>query len=95
MKDALVNEEEDHLKAAAAWSLGQIGRHSPDHARAVAQADVFRVLVDVYSDKRSSDDLKLKAQRAMKAVVQKCTHLAALEPLLQASANRAKHRSVL
>ena len=27
LKDALINEPEDHLKAAAAWSLGQIGRH--------------------------------------------------------------------
>merc|ERR1712224_848344 len=33
LKDALINEPEDHLKAAAAWSLGQIGRHTPDHAR--------------------------------------------------------------
>merc|ERR1712070_694793 len=35
LKDALINEPEDHLKAASAWSLGQIGRHSPDHARAL------------------------------------------------------------
>ena len=25
------------LEAASAWSLGQIGRHSPDHARALAE----------------------------------------------------------
>merc|ERR1711862_39039 len=41
LKDALINEPEDHLKAASAWSLGQIGRHSPDHSRALAEADVF------------------------------------------------------
>merc|ERR1711869_8308 len=29
LKDALINEPEDHLKAAAAWSLGQIGRNTP------------------------------------------------------------------
>jgi hypothetical protein len=29
-------ETEDHLKSAAAWTLGQIGRHTPDHAKAVA-----------------------------------------------------------
>eukprot|EP01006_Ploeotia_vitrea_P014553 TRINITY_DN394_c0_g1_i1.p1 TRINITY_DN394_c0_g1~~TRINITY_DN394_c0_g1_i1.p1 ORF type:complete len:537 (+),score=293.06 TRINITY_DN394_c0_g1_i1:89-1612(+) len=82
LKDALVNEPEDHIKAAAAWSLGQIGRHSPDHARALAQADVFRRLVEVYKDKKSSTDLKTKAQRALKSVLQKCTYLSALEPLL-------------
>ena len=25
LKEALINEPEDHVKAAAAWSLGQIG----------------------------------------------------------------------
>lgn len=83
LKDALVNEAEDHIKAAAAWSLGQVGRHTPDHAKALAQADVLRRLIEVYSDKKSSSDLKLKAQRALKAVIPKCTYLSALEPLLQ------------
>jgi len=83
LKDALVNESEDHIKAASAWSLGQIGRHSPEHSKALAQLDVFRRLIDVYRDPESSADLKTKSQRALKAVLQKCTHLAALEPLLQ------------
>lgn len=82
LKDALVSEEEDHIRAAAAWSLGQIGRHSPDHAKALAQADVLRRLIDAFADARSSPDLKLKAQRALKSVLEKCTHLPALEPLL-------------
>lgn len=82
LKDALVNESEDHIKAAAAWSLGQIGRHTPDHAKALAQMDVFRRLIDVYKNPESSSDLKTKAQRALKSVLQKCTHLVALEPLL-------------
>jgi len=82
LKTALVNEPEDYIKAAAAWSLGQLGRHAADHAKALAQADVLRKLIDVYEDDRSSDDLKSKAQRALKGVLAKCTHLPALEPLL-------------
>lgn len=82
LKDALVTETEDHIKAAAAWSLGQIGRHTPEHAKALAQIDVYRRLIDVYRDNESSADLKTKAQRALKGSLQKCTHLAALEPLL-------------
>jgi tellurite resistance protein len=82
LKDALVNEREDHIKAAAAWSLGQIGRHTAEHAKALAMMDVFRRLIQVYSDPESSADLKTKAQRALKGSLQKCTHLAALEPLL-------------
>ena len=82
LKDALVNEEEDYIKAAAAWSLGQIGRHTPDHSKALAQADIFRKLIDIFKDENSSQDLQIKAQRALKAILLKCTYLVALEPLL-------------
>jgi len=80
--DALVREPEDHLKAASAWSMGQIGRHSPDHAKALAIQNVFPKMLAIYLNEESSEDLKTKAKRALKAVVQKCTHLEALEPLL-------------
>lgn len=83
LKDVVVNEPEDHIKAAAAWSLGQLGRHSPDHAQALAQADIFRILIDLFRSNASSADLKQKAQRALKNVIQKCTYLTALEPLLK------------
>ncbi len=36
----LAEEAEDHLRAATAWTLGQIGRHTSDHARAVADTGV-------------------------------------------------------
>jgi hypothetical protein len=87
LKDALTNETEHHIQAAAAWSLGQIGRHTSEHAKALAMLDVFRRLIQVYQDASSSADLKTKAQRALKSVLQKCTHLAALEPLLSDEMN--------
>ena len=31
---ALAEETEDHLKSATAWVLGQVGRHTSDHAKA-------------------------------------------------------------
>jgi len=82
LKASLINEPEDYIKAAAAWSLGQLGRHTADHAKALAQADIFRKLIEVHADERSSDDLKKKGERALKTVLSKCTHLPALEPLL-------------
>lgn len=82
LKDSLCNEQEDYIRAAAAWSLGQIGRHTPDHAKALAQADILSKLVAVYRDQSSSQDLRNKSQRALKAVLCKCTHLVALQPLL-------------
>ncbi|CAG9315411.1 unnamed protein product [Blepharisma stoltei] len=83
LKDALKNEGEDHIKAASAWSLGQIGRHSADHARALAELDVPNCLLAAYIDEQSSEDLKTKSKRALKSIVQMCTYLPALEPLLQ------------
>mmetsp|Transcript_17153 Transcript_17153/g.8108 ORF Transcript_17153/g.8108 Transcript_17153/m.8108 type:complete len:80 (+) Transcript_17153:953-1192(+) len=54
LKDALINEPEDHIKAASAWSLGQIGRHSADHARALAENDVPARLLAVYMTEGAS-----------------------------------------
>jgi 3-methyladenine DNA glycosylase AlkD len=83
LKEALVMEPEDHIKAAAAWSLGQIGRHTPDHARALAEGDVLRHLLACMMHEDSSEDLQIKSKRALKAVLAKCTHLQALQPLLR------------
>ena len=83
MKDALVSEKEDHMKAAAVWTLGQVGRHTPDHSLSLAEAGVFAPIVVLLSRADSSDDLRLKCKRALKAVVGKCTDAAALAPLLR------------
>lgn len=47
LKAALVDEPEDHIKAAAAWSIGQLGRHTADNAKAVALVDCLRPLINV------------------------------------------------
>ena len=70
--NAVVVEPEDHIKAASAWSLGQIGRHSPDHAKALADANALPKLLAVYLHEASSEDLKTKSKRALKSVIQKC-----------------------
>merc|ERR1712048_1300832 len=89
---ALMGEKEDHIRSACAWSLGQVGRHSSDHARALAEADVLTELTNQMQDKDSSDDLVRKAKRALKAIITKCTHYSALEKLLSlAPAPMQKH----
>ena len=77
------NEPEDHLRSAAAWSLGQVGHHSPDHAKAVSDAGALPALVALLAAPASSDDLKTKCQRALKAVINMLTDLKALDRLLQ------------
>jgi hypothetical protein len=83
LKDCLLSEKEDHIKAATVWALGQVGRHTPDHARALAEGGVFAPIVVLFNRPDSSDDLRLKCKRALKAVVLKCTDAAALAPLLR------------
>jgi len=81
----LAEEPEDYVLAATVWSLGQIGRHTPEHAKAVAFANVFPKILACYMKTDASEDLRLKAKRALKNVLQKCVHLTALEPLLESA----------
>ncbi|KAL0484954.1 HEAT repeat-containing protein [Acrasis kona] len=76
----------DHVKAASAWTLGQIGRHSSEHARAVAEGNIFPKLMEAYLSPKSSDDLKAKSKRSLKFIIQKCVYLDALFPLLHEKA---------
>jgi hypothetical protein len=62
----LSEEKEDHLKAAAAWALGQIGRHTPEHAKAVALANVLPKLLEWYLKAESSEDLQQKVYLNLK-----------------------------
>lgn len=82
LKEALNKENNDSIKAAAAWSLGQIGGHTPDHARAMAEHDIPRLLLDLYKDPKSSEDVKKKAKKALKSILHMCSYLNALEPLI-------------
>merc|ERR1711903_32399 len=66
LKEALLNEPEDHLKA---------------------EADVPSRLLAVYMLPESSKDLKDKSKKSLKNIIQMCTHLPALEPLLQLAPN--------
>ncbi|XP_044195759.1 sperm-associated antigen 6 [Thunnus albacares] len=88
----LSEEAEHHIKAATAWSIGQIGHHTPEHAKAVATANLLPKLLQLYMDASSSEDLQIKSKKALKNILQKCTYLPALEPLLyDAPSNILKH----
>ena len=48
------------LQSACSWALGQIGRHTPEHAKAVAQANVLPKLLEIYLNQKASEDLQTK-----------------------------------
>lgn len=76
-------ESEDHVKSAAAWSLGQIGRHSSEHVKILADENVLSCLVSLYVSEKSSEDLKAKCKRSLELVLEKLTEMPALDSLLQ------------
>ncbi|XP_068438040.1 sperm-associated antigen 6 [Clinocottus analis] len=78
----LSEEPQPHIKAATAWSIGQIGHHTPEHAKAVATSELLPKLMELYLDTSSSEDLQAKSKKALKSILQKCTYLPSLEPLL-------------
>lgn len=43
------------FQAAAVWALGQLGKHDADHANALAQQDILRLLQDTLLHEESSD----------------------------------------
>lgn len=75
-------EEDDFVKAAAAWAVGQIGRHSSEHAKAVAMVNILPNLLRCLKDS-AYDDLVQKSKKALKATLQKCVYLPALQSLLK------------
>lgn len=52
------------MKAATVWSIGQIGHHTPEHAKAVATANLLPKLLELYMDASSSEDLQAKVRAA-------------------------------
>lgn len=43
----LHEEKDDHMLAIIAWAIGQIGKHTPEHAKAVAVANILPKLLAV------------------------------------------------
>lgn len=40
-------EQDNHILAVTIWALGQIGKHSPEHSKSVADLDVFAYILSV------------------------------------------------
>jgi hypothetical protein len=81
--DAIDDEEEDHMKSASAWSIGQIGKHGPSHALAAARAGALPKLLSTLLHPSSSADLRSKSRRALAALLPHLAHLEPLDSLLQ------------
>eukprot|EP00750_Incisomonas_marina_P031948 INCI859.1.p1 GENE.INCI859.1~~INCI859.1.p1 ORF type:complete len:525 (+),score=114.87 INCI859.1:156-1730(+) len=82
LRDILVQEQDQNTLAASAWTLGQIGKHSVEHAVSMGEFDVYRELIAHFQNANSSEDLQLKCKKTLKALLANCADLRSLEPLL-------------
>ena len=64
LANTLATEAEDHVQSATCWTIGQVGRHTPEHAKAIAQANLLPKLLHAYMRTDASDDLQLKVRVA-------------------------------
>eukprot|EP00833_Pecoramyces_ruminatium_P004215 jgi/Orpsp1_1/1178247/evm.model.c7180000064585.1 len=83
---ALDEEVEEHLLAACSWTIGQISRHSPDHAKIVADNGILVKLLYIIKatiNENINSDLFVKTKRAMKAIILKILNIELLDPLLE------------
>jgi hypothetical protein len=83
LKQALASETLPHIKSACCYALGQIGKHAPKHANKVAEHDVLGLMLDSVIKTDKSEDLNIKARRALKKIINNCNLLNTLEPLLK------------
>ena len=82
LMDSLEHDKETHIKAAAAWSLGQIVKHSAELGSGLNDQKVMNALLKAYLYAEEKGDLQNKARRALRTMIQQCQEMSALAPLL-------------
>jgi hypothetical protein len=85
-----VSARQPHLKSAAAWTLGQLGKHSPEQASQLTSLNALALLLDAHNDKNAGEDLKLKSKRSLKVIIEKCNEIEALQPLIDPAPDKIR-----
>ncbi|XP_058810073.1 sperm-associated antigen 6-like [Phymastichus coffea] len=71
-----------HTFAISIWAAGQIGKHSFEHANAIAETDILTIVLAMYNCPLSSKKLKSKCKVTLKLVLQNCIKIEVLKTLL-------------
>lgn len=75
-------KQNELMHSQAIWSLGHIGKHTPEHSRALGEAHVYPKILEYLEDPCVSAETKKKCKSMLKLCLQCCLHLPSLEPLL-------------
>lgn len=80
---AIAHNKEEPAKCAAAWAVGQAGRHGSTQAQAVAESGALLALTELEIAPSSSEDLAAKCNKASCSVIAELTALPSLDALLR------------
>ena len=83
LRDIIMNENNQQLKSAVCFTLGNLGKHSTQHANLVSNYNVLALMLLNYQSNDSNENLKKKAKRALKNILSCCQNILAMEPLIQ------------
>lgn len=86
--DVFNRTKQPHIKASAAWTIGQLGKHSPDQAATLTKLNVLDLLLNTHLDHNATEDLKLKTSRSLKLIIEKTNEIEELRPLIEKSPDK-------
>jgi hypothetical protein len=78
----LIRETDPNIQMRATYALGCLGKHSSDHAKALAENDVLNNLMQILINPNSIEELKKECRRALKMIIQNCTSVQALDKII-------------
>jgi hypothetical protein len=92
---AIAHNPEEPVKCAAAWAVGQAGRHGAGQAQAVTESGALLALTGLEVAPTSSPDLALKCSKAACSVIAELESLPALDALLRMPVSSSVKLAVL
>ena len=75
----------DDIKSIAAWTLGQLGKHSSDTSSSLTSINVLSLLLEGHNELDGSELLKNNIKEALKLIIENCEDIEALQPLISKS----------
>lgn len=88
LKQALQSENDQYIKSAVCYTIGHLGRHSPNHANEIANSNILPLLMFYHMSSESTDDLKEHSFEALRKIIESLNKVSTLEPLLQICSER-------
>ena len=79
----IAHHPDEPAKCAAAWAVGQIGKHSSMHSQAVAESGALLALTGLEAAPTSTPELRAKCSKAAYLVIGNLNSMPALDALLR------------